>query len=131
MLLLFAQRSHGKLLNVTERGNDGKLSQSFFLSNVNVEIIWRFLDIFCASHLSNCNFDSPTQANSEQGRAPVPTTSSENRRADTMKRVFGKKKEAVPAPSLGEAGGRVDERVAKIDEKVNETSTTAPINNNP
>ena len=35
-----------------------------------------------------------------------------------MKRVFGKKKESVPAPSLSEAGGRVDERVAKIDEKV-------------
>lgn len=35
-----------------------------------------------------------------------------------MKRVFGKKKETGPAPSLSEAGGRVDERVAKIDEKV-------------
>lgn len=35
-----------------------------------------------------------------------------------MKRVFGKKKASVPAPSLSEAGGRVDERVAKCDEKV-------------
>lgn len=35
-----------------------------------------------------------------------------------MKRVFGKKKEKGPAPSLSEAGGRVDERVTKIDEKV-------------
>lgn len=34
-----------------------------------------------------------------------------------MKRVFGKKKEKVPGPSLSEAGGRVDERVTKIDEK--------------
>lgn len=35
-----------------------------------------------------------------------------------MKRVFGKKKDTGPAPSLSEAGGRVDERVAKIEEKV-------------
>ncbi|CAM9548266.1 unnamed protein product [Choristocarpus tenellus] len=35
-----------------------------------------------------------------------------------MKRVFGKKKEQVPAPSLEEAGGRVDERVSKIDAKI-------------
>lgn len=39
-----------------------------------------------------------------------------------MKRVFGKKKETGPAPSLSDAGGRVDERVAKIDEKVCELS---------
>lgn len=35
-----------------------------------------------------------------------------------MKRVFGKKKASVPGPSLTEAGGRVDERVAKCEEKV-------------
>lgn len=35
----------------------------------------------------------------------------------TMKRVFGKKKDVGPAPSLSDAGGRVDERVTKIDEK--------------
>lgn len=34
-----------------------------------------------------------------------------------MKRVFGKKKDVGPAPSLSDAGGRVDERVTKIDEK--------------
>lgn len=48
-----------------------------------------------------------------------------------MKRVFGKKKETGPAPSLSEAGGRVDERVTKIDEKVksqkNENEVCAPL----
>lgn len=43
-----------------------------------------------------------------------------------MKRVFGKKKEKVPAPSLNDAGGRVDERVAKIDEKVSIDSSDLP-----
>ncbi|CAN0014268.1 unnamed protein product [Discosporangium mesarthrocarpum] len=35
-----------------------------------------------------------------------------------MNRVFGKKKQAVPAPSLEDAGGRVDERVGKLDAKI-------------
>lgn len=40
-----------------------------------------------------------------------------------MKRVFGKKKDVGPAPSLSDAGGRVDERVTKIDEKVRVVSS--------
>ncbi len=35
-----------------------------------------------------------------------------------MKRVFGKKKQAPPPPSLGDATGRVDERVQALDDKI-------------
>jgi hypothetical protein len=35
-----------------------------------------------------------------------------------MQRIFGKKKETGPAPSLSDAGGRVDERVKGLDEKI-------------
>lgn len=45
------------------------------------------------------------------------------KKKQTMKRVFGKKKDVGPAPSLSDAGGRVDERVTKIDEKVRDVSS--------
>jgi hypothetical protein len=36
-----------------------------------------------------------------------------------MNRIFGKKKEAPPPPSMTEAAGRVDGRVGTLDAKVN------------
>mmetsp|Transcript_23134 Transcript_23134/g.74412 ORF Transcript_23134/g.74412 Transcript_23134/m.74412 type:complete len:232 (-) Transcript_23134:123-818(-) len=35
-----------------------------------------------------------------------------------MKRIFGQKKEVAPAPTLGDAGAKVDSRVAGLEEKI-------------
>lgn len=35
-----------------------------------------------------------------------------------MKRIFGQKKEVAPAPTLGDAGAKIDSRVTGLDEKI-------------
>ncbi len=42
----------------------------------------------------------------------------ESTKRNSMKRIFGKKKQTTPPPSLGDATGRVDERVKALDEKI-------------
>ena len=45
-----------------------------------------------------------------------------------MNRIFGKKKEAPPPPSMTEAAGRVDGRVGALDAKVNPVTMLQYIN---
>jgi hypothetical protein len=49
----------------------------------------------------------PSQANNKQAAC-----------GSRMQRIFGKKKEEGPAPSLADAGGRVDARVKGLDDKI-------------